>query len=245
MSIRKYAIPDDAFILHCFDEDTTLKSFAGYKEAKAGNADAALSLIGCHIIPWLLSVKSQLPQCAVFVAPFAREMTGDNALPQVLADACALVTGGQVDTNIVQTTRVFHTGADPMERMITRPKFDGDVIKDHGYVLVDDVTTMGGTLAELSNYIQTMGGRVQGIVVIVNAGRDKKFYPDIRTIKLLQERFSDEIRQIFEVEVQALTANEANYLVGFRTVDEIRNRCTKAKKELDLRLCSKGVKKIS
>jgi hypothetical protein len=39
---------------------------------------------------------------------------------------------------------VFHTGADPMERMCLRPEFDGHVIAGGRYVLVDDVTSMGG-----------------------------------------------------------------------------------------------------
>jgi len=38
----------------------------------------------------------------------------------------------------------------------------------------------------------------------------------------------------------ALTANEASYLSGFRTADELRNRAAKAAKENDLRLRAKG-----
>ena len=32
----------------------------------------------------------------------------------MLAAACAVLSGGKVDNEIVQVTRVFHTGADPM-----------------------------------------------------------------------------------------------------------------------------------
>jgi hypothetical protein len=38
----------------------------------------------------------------------------------------------------------------------------------------------------------------------------------------------------------ALTANEASYLSGFRTADELRNRAAKAVEEKDLRLRAKG-----
>lgn len=76
---------------------------------------------------------------------------------------------GEADIDIVQISRVFHTGADPMERMATRAEFEGLVTPGAPYVLVDDVTTMGGTLAELSNFIQINGGKVLGVVVLVNA----------------------------------------------------------------------------
>jgi hypothetical protein len=57
----------------------------------------------------------------------------------------------------------------------------------------------------------------------------------------LKERFANEIIEIFGINIDALTANEAQYLVGFRTSNEIRNRCLKAKKESTLRIRSKGI----
>ena len=71
-------------------------------------------------------------------------------------------------------------------------------------------------------------------------GREKFFQPMKNHIRLLKERFNDEIRHIFGIHTTALTANEAGYLVGFRTADEIRNRLAKAEKETHLRLVSKG-----
>jgi len=40
-------------------------------------------------------------------------------------------------------------------------------------------------------------------------------------LKILKERFANEIIEIFGIHIDALTANEAQYLVGFRTSDEI------------------------
>jgi orotate phosphoribosyltransferase len=121
-----------------------------------------------------------------------------------------------------------------MERLALRPEFDGDVQSGKRYVLVDDVTSLGGTLAELGHYIQSKGGIVEGIFVLVNAGRSKSFSPDKQTLKILEERYSNELIEIFGIKASALTANEARCLVGFRSVDEIRNRLTKAKKEVEL-----------
>ncbi len=87
-----------------------------------------------------------------YVAPHAREALGDNAIPQVLATACAAVASASVDNAIVQSSRVYHTGADAMERLALRPVFEGEVESGRSYCLVDDVTNLGGTLAELADF---------------------------------------------------------------------------------------------
>ncbi len=162
------------------------------------------------------------------------------AIPQVLAQACAMLAQSEADTDIVQVSRVFHTGADPMERMATRADFEGLVIPGKSHVLVDDVTTIGGTLAELANYIQIHGGIVSSVLVLANAGRLKNLIPSQSVIRKIQSRYGYEIEQILGIHAAALTANEANYLIGFRTTDEIRNRLAKAREETDRRLRSKG-----
>ena len=47
----------------------------------------------------------------------------------------------------------------------------------------------------------------------------------------------------FWVVPSAFTANEANFIIGFKSSDEIRNRLTKARKETDNRLRSKGLER--
>jgi len=224
-----------------FENDSALKSHPQYHEAKSGGKEAAVELIADTALDFLIQIKDKLPDNAIFVAPHAREATGDNAIPQVLSAACAMVTQGQVETDIVQITRVFHTGADPMERMGLRAQFDGNVIPGARYVLVDDVTNMGGTLAELADYLLARGGLVLAVVVLVNAGRNKHFLPSKSVIRTLEGRYGNEITEIFGIAPSALTANEANYLIGFKTADEIRNRLAKARKETSLRLRSKGI----
>lgn len=77
------------------------------------------------------------------MAAYAREATGDNAIPLMLASACAEILHGEVETEIVQAARVFHTGANAMKRLLLRPQFDGPVTAGSPYVLVDDVTCLG------------------------------------------------------------------------------------------------------
>jgi hypothetical protein len=220
--------------------DACLKDHPSYTEAKAGDAEAAVELVSDVALPFLTGISGKLPADAIYTAPHAREATGDNAIPQVFATACALISGGALDTDLVQISRVFHTGADPMERMASRPDFEGIVHPDANYILVDDVTTMGGTLAELASYIQERGGNVADVVVLVNAGRAEELHPSRSVLAKLKSRHESEIERIFGIQADALTANEANYLIGVRTADEIRNRLAKAREETDRRLRSKG-----
>jgi orotate phosphoribosyltransferase len=81
--------------------------------------------------------------------------------------------------------------------------------------LVDDVTSLGGTLAELASYIQVYGCIVKGVVVLVNAGRNPELAPKAKFVQLIKERFDDEFTEVLGIEPGVLTVNEAQYLAGF------------------------------
>lgn len=212
---RKYGFsPHIETPLFAYTSDSDLKKHPSYKAAKAGDIAAAIQLVSDLAVSFIYEHRHKFSSNPIFVAPHAKEASGDNAIPQVLAEVCALVSGVKSDQEIVQTTRVFHTGADPMERMSLRAQFEGPVEPN---------------------------GEVINAFVLVNAGRTPKFKPDVKTIELLEKRFGNEITEIFDITPAALTANEAQYLVGFRTADEIRNRLAKAREETDRRLRSKGI----
>lgn len=236
---RIYSFPKRVVHRHCFSHDADIKAHDGYRAAKAGDDQAAFYLVRDLATDFLRGLQSVFPGGVNDVSPYATEAAGDNAIPLLLSLLCAHVLDGDNETDIVQQEKVFHTGADPMERLILRPSFEGKVTAGAQYVLVDDVTSMGGTLAELANFIRMNGGRILGSIVLVNAGRVKEFSPTGNHVRILEERFDQAIKDIFGIHISALTANEAGYLVGFRTVDEIRNRCIKAEKETTFRLLSK------
>jgi hypothetical protein len=240
--IRQFGFPLGlAEPIWLFADDIPLKAHPAYSDAKSGDITAAVELVADLGLDFLHLNREKLPSNACYVAPHAIEASGDNAIPQVLAKAAAMISGGTVDNDIVQTSRVFHTGADPMERIATRPLFEGIVASGTPHFLVDDVTTMGGTLAELSNYILNQGGLVIGVIVLSNAGRSKNLRPNPKKLHQIVARHELKIEEILHIAPSALTANEADYLIGFRTADEIRNRLAKARKETDLRLRSKGI----
>lgn len=239
--IRSKGFPSGVLPLYLFESDGPLKAHSAYRQAKAGEGNAALGLVIDLAVAWLYEKKERFEPGMVFIAPHAQEATGDNAIPQTLASVCAAIYKGSTDTEVVQSDRVYHTGADPMERMAARAQFQGQIVPGTKYVLVDDVVSLGGTLAELSNYIQLYGGVVHDVVVLVNAGRSPALVPPKKFVDLIKERFDDEFTDIFGIEPQALTANEAHYLAGFRSADALRNRRAAAEQEIDRRLRSKGI----
>ena len=93
-----------------------------------------------------------------------------------------------------------------MESLALRPEFEGAVQIGGRYVLVDDVTSLGGTIAELAHYIQRNGGIVQDVAVIGGGGlRD-----DLR----LGQAGVDAVEQVEAVERDYLekpTSNRSNF----------------------------------
>jgi len=243
--IRSKGLPVEIVVVSLFAQDAPLKSHPAYRQAKAGDKDAALELVIEVAVSWLYAQCERFPPGLLFVAPHAQEATGDNAIPQTLASVCAAIYEGKADTEIVQSDRVYHTGADPMERLAARAQFVGRVLPGAEYVLVDDVTSLGCTLAELGNYIQVFGGVIKDVVVLVNAGRNPALVSKKNFVQLIKERFDDEFTEVFGIEPGALTANEAQYLAGFRSIDALRNRLAAAEQEIDRRLRSKGIARAS
>lgn len=62
---------------------------------------------------------------------------------------------------------------------------------------------------------------------------------DFKDLRLITERYDESIKDLFSIEPSALTYDEAHYLVGFKTADELRNRAIKAANERENRIASK------
>src|SRR5450830_634044 len=101
--IRQYGVPGRVQVLSRFDTDSSIKAHISYVQAKAGDPQAALDLISDLALTWLLGFKDRFSLSCTFVAPHAKEVSGDNAIPQALAAVCALVYNGKADTSVVQT----------------------------------------------------------------------------------------------------------------------------------------------
>ena len=67
-------------------------------------------------------------------------------------------------------------------------------------------------------------------------GHRERFVPGclLQNARLIWERFSHEFIQIFGIDAAALTANEARYIVGFKSADALRDSLAKARKEINV-----------
>ena len=119
---RVYALPAESKHFHLFTRDSDIKGHQAYSAGKSGDPDAALQLIEDLAFEFLRGLRGVFPAGTIFVSPYAKEATGDNALPLILSLMCAELLNGESETDIVQLQRVFHTGADPMERLLVIEK---------------------------------------------------------------------------------------------------------------------------
>lgn len=211
-----------------FRKADDIKSHPRYAEAKAGDIKAAFDLVSDLVTEENLNEATMRFAGATFVPVSMIDKDGANRLPTALAYHYANAAGGSVSDSIFESRKAYHTGMNAMERLVSRANFSGKVEPGRKYVLVDDVTTVGSTLADLASYIQENGGEVIGSVLLANATRSGNMFANVKTLKRLEEQYGNEIRELFSIEPSALTQEEAQYLIGFRNADELRSSAVKA-----------------
>jgi len=241
---RTRGIPASAEpVVSSYRDVSEMTSNPHYEAAKAGDSEAARQFVVQTVRPATLeAARRRFGSDAVFVPVHAEEAAGRNKIPMTLAHYYAAATGGEVAEDIVQASRAYHTGMRPLERLVARPGFDGPVEPGRRYVLVDDVTTMGNTLAELAHHIQEGGGEVAGIVTLANAGRTEDIVARPARTRSLEKNLGESVRQELGIEPGALTASETEYLLGIRDADALRNSVAKARRERGERLRAKGLR---
>jgi hypothetical protein len=217
--------------------ESAVKQHPTYHAAKSGDADAAATLVSATYNRDLVRVMKQdlralgheLP---TFVSAHAYEMDGVNAIPEALADVLGAALGWLVDSSILQTNVVAHTGANGWSRMARPAAFNGPVQVGRSYVLVDDFLGMGGTLANLRGHIEAHGGTVLAAVVLTGKPYSAKLAPTPERLLELRAKHGNELenwwRHKFGHAFDALTESEARYLARTADVDTIRNRLAQA-----------------
>lgn len=212
-----------------------------HKKAKAGDEIAATQLVEkCIKKDRILQLAKQYPD-AIIVPAIAEERTGINMLPKMYADRICEIGGFKQNDNIYQINRTFHTGAGAMDRIISKPIFDGEVKKGYNYIIVDDVVTQGGTLNSLRQYIEENGGNVVAVSALAFDKGSTEIAINDNVISQLINKFGrDNFEQFLREEgiawgIEELTNSEGLYFLKFRDVDSIRDRANEAKSQRRLR----------
>jgi hypothetical protein len=141
-----------------------------------------------------------------------------NALPLQYRARLAEVLGMDIDTEIVQRARVGRTKLDRFPRFLWQPSYTGSVNPAAAYVLVDDVFTVGGTLAALRAHILAGGGTVALMTTLAHGkGRAQPLALGAQTCDELLALFGANFGSFWKREIghdaDCLTEAEGRFLV--------------------------------
>jgi hypothetical protein len=214
--------------------ESGVKNHLDYWAAKRGDADAALRLVQATMsvdaVDALRSlIESRRP---TLVSAHALEREGVNAIPEALADELARLLDLPVDSSVVQTNVVSHTGADGFSRLARQAAFTGEIFAGTDYVMVDDFVGQGGTLANLKGIIEAAGGSVIAATALTGKSHSAALAPTAEQIALLRAKHGKELEiwwnERFGHGFDCLTQSEARYLERTQDAHIIRNRIAEA-----------------
>lgn len=178
--------------------ESAVKKHPDYEQAKQGNvqdaAPAAKRLASALLTTESVVVLQALPVEGTRLVPVhAIENQGLNRIPAAFAELLGAKLGLDIETAILQSNVVNHTGASGWVRLASPPLFDGAVQSGQGYLLVDDFVGQGSTLANLRGHIVLHGGRVVGAVCLTGRGDSSKLALTLDTLERLRNKHGSEI----------------------------------------------------
>lgn len=157
-----------------------------HAKAKAGDVEAAEELISNVVKPEKVKALVEQHPNAIVAFVHALENSGRNQLPAQYAQE--FVMHGLELSAIIQTNRPSHTDSDKVGRFVRRSRFDGEVEPGREYIIVDDHVTMGSTLRDLKDYIESKGGKVVAVSTLTASAGGTKLRPTEEQIKELNNK---------------------------------------------------------
>lgn len=212
-----------------------MKSMDGYKEAKAGDPQAALNLVLSLLSEQTIAeIKKMANGCEpIIVGIRAEEAKGRNQIPNAMAKVLSNKLGWEHDTNLYQISYAGRTGSDSSYRLAFPAVFSGEVKAGRDYLILDDNATMGGTIAGLKGYIENHGGKVIGAAVMSARATGLDLVPTRKQLDDIKRKHGDAANDYFQETfgygIARLTRSEAGTVRTAATIDELRNRINEAR----------------
>jgi len=213
------------------------KNHQGYEAAKGGDMDAALDVVNSIITEEKIEEIHRILQGRkpILAPVIADELSGENKLPIAYASILSEKLGLQVDNGIVQIVRAYHTDAGAFHRIAINPIFEGEIVEDQDYLIIDDTLAMGGTVTSLKGYIEINGGRVILASTLTGYPAAANIVVKENMIQSLRDKHGDELEEYLKKEleygIEKLTQGEAGHIKATPSVDELRKRIVEAKRE--------------
>ena len=224
-----------------------LKNSENYQAAKAGDSKAALSLVQSLLNEQTIAEIQEMAggRKPVIVAVRAEESAGRNKIPFMMARALSSQTGWQVDTKLFQANFASRTGTDAVYRLANPPIFRGDVQAGRDYLIVDDNSTMGGTIASLRGYIENRGGHVIGAAVMSARETGLDIVPTQKQLDDIQRKHGDAPNDYwtntFGYGIDHLTRGEAGTIRTSPSFDRLRSGINAARLQRSERMGDRGI----
>lgn len=224
-----------------------LKNSENYQAAKAGDSKAALSLVQSLLNEQTIAEIQEMAggREPVIVAVRAEESAGRNKIPFMMARALSSQTGWQVDTKLFQTNFAGRTGTDAVYSLANPPIFRGDVQAGRDYLIVDDNSTMGGTIASLRGYIENRGGHVIGAAVMSARETGLDIVPTQKQLDDIQRKHGDAPNDYwtntFGYGIDHLTRGEAGTIRTSPSFDRLRSGIDAARLQRSERMGDRGI----
>ena len=219
----------DVVVQQAPDSPVRLKDQPGYERARrGGDIFAALEVVRALLDPRRLGhLQSSFDGAKPILVAVQAEEAGRNALPTAYAFELGRLLGPQAEREIVQINRTYRIGADSIHRLTSRGYFDGFVLAGQAYVIVDDVVTQGGTLADLRSYIERQGGKVLAATTLIGSTGSHRLALRQETLAALREGFGTaeaEYEGAFGHGYEGLTESEARAIIRLGVADAVRDR---------------------
>ncbi|WP_455228191.1 MuF-C-terminal domain-containing protein [Kingella denitrificans] len=224
-----------------------LKNSENYQAAKVGDSKAALSLVQSLLNEQTIAEIQEMAggREPVIVAVRAEESAGRNKIPFMMARALSSQTGWQVDTKLFQANFAGRTGTDAVYRLANPPIFRGDVQAGRDYLIVDDNSTMGGTIASLRGYIENRGGHVIGAAVMSARETGLDIVPTQKQLDDIQRKHGDAPNDYwtntFGYGIDHLTRGEAGTIRTSPSFDRLRSGIDAARLQRSERMGDRGI----
>ncbi len=175
------------------------------------------------------------------VAPVKAGSVVKNLIPLAMAHLIADRFQLEVCRDIYQRSGTGRTGRSALDRLLLQPEFTGKVERGRKYIIVDDVLTMGGSIAGLASYIESNGGKVICTTVLANQSqvaatakerlkpKELELLVKPQVVHSIEKKFGWRFENVFEKAVgfplRALTSREGSFV---QSVFESSSQFTKA-----------------
>lgn len=169
----------------------------------------------------------------VIIAPACQVADSNNALAIGYAEWLSKQTDWPVEDRVFQKKSVSRDQRDAWTRIAHRCEFYGEIDTSVDYVIVDDVITLGGTLADLRSFILGKGGRVIAMSAIASrSGRPSQIRlgNDTRSsIERLYGKHLAEVCDVLEFSHDGLTEAEGARVADCYNHVDLRKKILRAR----------------